>query len=113
MEFTGAQPIEKRSPVFRGAHVYVQTARHEAFPTDLLCALACGCADVMEYTTSNRAPTNWSNALSEQKLTDALRSVADLPQMTENEEFARYDHRPVLEQYPDCYRDMQDSIGFF
>ncbi|WP_458206913.1 glycosyltransferase family 4 protein [Haladaptatus sp. NG-SE-30] len=119
VEFTGDHPVEKRIPVFRGAHVYVQTARREAFPTDLLRALACGCAGVVEYHVESSAhelverEERTFRTTSEQELTDALRSAADLQQMTENEEFARYDHRPVLEQYLDCYRDVQDSFGFF
>ncbi|WP_227355486.1 glycosyltransferase [Haladaptatus salinisoli] len=119
VEFTGTQPVEKRIPVFRGAHVYVQTARREAFPTDLLRALACGCAGVVEYHVESSAhelverEERTFRTTSEQELTDALRSAADLPQMTENEEFARYDHRSVLERYLDCYRDVRDSFGFF
>lgn len=119
VEFTGAQPVEKRIPVFRGAHVYVQTARREAFPTDLLRALACGCAGVVEYHVESSAhelveqEERTFRTTSEQELTDALRSAADLPRMTENEEFERYDNDPVLERYLDCYRDVQDSFGFF
>lgn len=119
VEFTGAQPVEKRIPVFRGAHVYVQTARREAFPTDLLRALACGCAGVVEYHVESSAhelveqEDRTFRTTSEQELTEALRSAAELPKMTENEEFERYDDRPVLEQYLDCYRDVTDSFGFF
>ncbi len=119
VEFTGAQPAEKRIPVFRGAHVYVQTARKEAFPTDLLRALACGCAGVVEYHVESSAhelverEERTFRTTSEQELTNALREAAELPQMTENESFEQYDHRPVLEQYLDCYRDVQDSFGFF
>ncbi|KZN24477.1 glycosyl transferase family 1 [Haladaptatus sp. R4] len=119
VEFTGAQPVEKRIPVFRGAHVYVQTARREAFPTDLLRALACGCSGVVEYHVESSAhelveqEDRTFRTTSEQELTEALRSAAELPHMTENEEFDRYDDDPVLEQYLDCYRDMQDSFGFF
>ncbi|WP_423745924.1 glycosyltransferase (plasmid) [Haladaptatus sp. SPP-AMP-3] len=119
VEFTGAQPVEKRIPVFRGAHVYVQTARREAFPTDLLRALACGCAGVVEYHVESSAhelveqEERTFRTTSEQELTDALRAAADLPRMTENEEFERYDNDPVLERYLDCYRDVQDSFGFF
>ncbi|WP_266075367.1 glycosyltransferase family 4 protein [Haladaptatus caseinilyticus] len=119
VEFTGAQPPEKRVPVFRGANVYVQTARKEAFPTDLLRALACGCAGVMEYHVESSAhelverEERTFRTTSEQELTDALRSAADLPELTENDAFEKYGHRPVLEQYLDCYRDVRDSFGFF
>lgn len=119
VEFTGAQPVEKRIPVFRGAHVYVQTARREAFPTDLLRALACGCVGVVEYHVESSAhelveqEERTFRTTSEQELTEALRSAAELLRMTENEEFERYDDDPVLEQYLDCYRDVQDSYGFF
>ncbi|SIQ80294.1 Glycosyltransferase involved in cell wall bisynthesis [Haladaptatus litoreus] len=119
IEFTGAQPAEKRIPVFRGANVYVQTARKEAFPTDLLRALACGCAGVVEYHVESSAhelverEERTFRTTSEQELTDALREAATLPEMTENDAFEKYDHRPVLEQYLDCYRDVQDSFGFF
>jgi glycosyltransferase involved in cell wall biosynthesis len=119
VEFTGSQPVEKRIPVFKGAHVYVQTARREAFLTDLLRALACGCSGVVEYHVESSAHELVENeertfrTTSEQELTAALREAANLPHETVDEEFADYDHRPVLERYLDCYRDVQDSFGFF
>ncbi|WP_327051322.1 glycosyltransferase [Halomicrococcus gelatinilyticus] len=119
VEFTGSQPVEKRIPVFKGAHVYVQTARREAFPTDLLRALTCGCSGVVEYHVDSSAHELVENedrtfrTTSEQELTEALVTAADLPQMEVNEAFAEYDHQQVLERYLDCYRDVQDDFGLF
>ncbi len=60
VEFTGLQPPEKRIPLFRGANVYVQTARREAFPTSSVRLHAVVLASWS--ITSNRARTDWSNA---------------------------------------------------
>ncbi|WP_433625137.1 glycosyltransferase [Halomicrococcus sp. NG-SE-24] len=119
VEFTGSQPVEKRIPVFKGAHVYVQTARREAFPTDLLRALACGCSGVVEYHVDSSAHELVENedrtfrTTSEQELTEALVAAADLEPLAVNEAFADYDHQRVLERYLDCYRDVRDSFGLF
>ena len=109
VRFAGEQSLENRLAAFKGAHVYAQTARREAFPTDLLRALACGCAGVVEYHVESSAhelveqEERAFRTTSEQELTDALREAGDMEQMVFNENFASYDERQVLQQYLDAY----------
>lgn len=118
VSFAGEQPLENRLAAFKGAHVYAQTARREAFPTDLLRALACGCAGVVEYHVDSSAhelveqEERAFRTTSEQELTDALVAAAEMDRMDFNEEFAEYDHRVVLEQYLDAYRDADDRMSW-
>lgn len=115
--FVGDQPVEKRIAAFKGAHVYVQTARRESFPTDLLRALACGCVGVVEYHARSSAHELVENeergfrATNEKELTEALRAAGDLSPMSFNEEFAAYDNGAVLDQYLDCYERARESFG--
>ena len=117
VEFVGDLSVEERISLFKGAHVYVQTARRESFPTDLLRALACGCAGVVEYQVESSAhelvekePRGFRTT-SDDELVDAIRRAGELPRMEINEDFASYDHRAILERYLDCYRDARDEFG--
>lgn len=111
VSFAGEQSLENRLAAFKGAHVYAQTARREAFPTDLLRALACGCAGVVEYHVESSAhelveqEERAFRTTSEQELTDALREAGDMEQLDVNENFAEYDKHEVLQQYLDAYDD--------
>ncbi|WP_158057762.1 glycosyltransferase [Halorussus halophilus] len=115
VKFAGDQSLENRLAAFKGAHVYAQTARREAFPTDLLRALACGCAGVVEYHVESSAhelveqEERAFRTTSEQELTDALREAGDMEQMDFNENFAEYDEREVLQQYLDAYDDAREQ----
>ncbi|MEF8781304.1 MAG: glycosyltransferase, partial [Haloferacaceae archaeon] len=55
VHFLGELPIEKRVEIFKGTHVFAQTARYEPFATDLLWALACGCVGLVEYQADSSA----------------------------------------------------------
>lgn len=117
--FVGEKPVSERIAAFKGAHVYVQTARRESFPTDLLRALACGCAGVVEYHVDSSAHELVENrergfrTTSEQELTDAIRRAGDLPRKTFDEEFESFDHREILNRYIGCYKRLQDEAGLF
>ena len=119
VNFLGEQPVENRIRAFKTARVYVQTARRETFPTDLLRALACGCAGVVEYQVESSAhelvekEERGFRTTSDDELVDAIRRAGSLPEMEVNEEFEKYDHRAILERYLDCYRDAGESFGLF
>jgi glycosyltransferase involved in cell wall biosynthesis len=118
VSFAGDQPLENRLAAFKGAHVYAQTARREAFPTDLLRALACGCAGVVEYHVESSAhelveqEDRAFRTTTEQELTDALVAASEMERMDENANFADYDESEVLETYLDAYRDADARMNW-
>ena len=118
VRFAGEQSVENRLSAFKDAHVYVQTARREAFPTDLLRALACGCAGVVEYHVESSAhelverKNRTFRTTSEQELTDALVAAAEMEELEINEDFAEYDESAVLETYLDAYRDAEARMSW-
>ena len=117
VSFAGDQPLENRLAAFKGAHVYAQTARRESFPTDLLRALACGCAGVVEYHVDSSAhelveqEDRAFRTTSEQELTDALVTASEMERLDRNENFADYDESAVLEAYLDCYRAAEARMS--
>lgn len=117
VSFAGDQPLENRLAAFKGAHVYAQTARRESFPTDLLRALACGCAGVVEYHVDSSAhelveqEERAFRTTSEQELTDALVTASEMERLDHNENFGDYDERAVLEAYLDCYRAAEARMS--
>lgn len=118
VSFAGDQSVEDRLSAFKGAHVYAQTARRESFPTDLLRALACGCAGVVEYHVDSSAhelveqEERAFRTTSEQELTDALVAASEMERLDENENFTDYDETSVLESYLDAYRDADDRMSW-
>jgi glycosyltransferase involved in cell wall biosynthesis len=118
VSFAGDQPLENRLAAFKGAHVYAQTARREAFPTDLLRALASGCAGVVEYHVESSAhelveqEERAFRTTSEQELTDALVAASEMEPMAFNDSFAEYDEDAVLGTYLDAYRDAEARMNW-
>ncbi len=117
VEFVGDLPVAERVARFKRAHVYVQTARRESFALDLLRALAAGCVGVVEYHAASsahelveRQPRGFL-ATDDEALVDCIADAGDLPRKEFDETFAEYDRWDVLEQYLDCYRDVQDEYG--
>ncbi|WP_101296326.1 glycosyltransferase family 4 protein [Halegenticoccus soli] len=119
LEFLGDLPLEERVPILKGAHVFAQTATREPFATNLLWALACGCVGIVEYQAGSSAHELVEGrdrgrlVTNPQELADELVAAADVERATENEAFAAFDRRPVLERYLDCYRDVIDGYGVF
>lgn len=117
VEFFGDLSIPERVPILKGAHVFAQTARREAFATDLLWALACGCVSLVEYQAGSSAhelvegSDRHSLVTSPQELADEIEVAAEAEHRTVDEAFADYDHEAVLEQYLACYRDVMDQYG--
>ncbi len=111
--FTGRLSLEERLACYKGAHVFVQTAERCPFANELLRALACGCAGIVDYQAESAAHelvealnrgflTTSSEALSE-----AIVEAAEHEQRTVNERFARYDHETVLETYLELFESLR------
>jgi glycosyltransferase involved in cell wall biosynthesis len=117
VEFLGDLPTDERVPILKGAHVFAQTATREAFATNLLWALACGCVGIVEYQAGSSAHElvegreRGYRVTSPQELADEIVSASGVEQLTVGEAFTDYDEFPVLEQYLDCYRDVADERG--
>ncbi len=118
VSFAGEQPLEARIAAFKGAHVYAQTARREAFPTDLLRALTCGCAGVVEYHVESSAhelveqEERAFRTTSEQELTDALVAASEMDRMDFNGNFAEYDEEQVLDKYLAAYDEASERLSW-
>jgi glycosyltransferase involved in cell wall biosynthesis len=110
--FLGAQPLERRIAIMKGAQVAVHTARHAPFPREFLRALACGCVGIAAYHAGSSAHElvethgRGMRVSSDAELTDAIRRAADMEHRTVDEEFARFDEDAVLNQYVACYREL-------
>ncbi|USZ69024.1 glycosyltransferase family 4 protein [Halorussus salilacus] len=118
VSFAGHQPLENRLAAFKGAHVYAQTARRESFPTDLLRALACGCAGVVEYHVDSSAhelveqEDRAFRTTSEQELTDALVAASEMERLDFDENFAEYDDEAVLDRYLTAYDEAEERLSW-
>jgi len=117
VEFVGACDREQRIRIYRGAHVFVQTAYREYFPTELLWGLACGCIGVVEYQAHSSAHELIEHrersfrVTSTQQMADAIVASGDFERETIDEGLADFDHDAVRERYLDCYRRLIDAHG--
>lgn len=117
VSFLGDLPATERVPILKGAHVFAQTAHREAFATELLWALACGCVALVEYQADSCAHelvegrARHSLVTDPQELADGIVAAADTEHRTVDADFETYDHRDVLEQYLACYREVMDRYG--
>jgi glycosyltransferase involved in cell wall biosynthesis len=117
VDFLGDLPHDERVPILKGAHVFAQTASREAFATDLLWALACGCVALVEYQADSCAHelvegrARHSLVTDPQELAAGIVAAAETDRRTIDAEFAEYDHRDVLERYLVCYRDVMGRYG--
>jgi len=112
VEFLGACDRDRRLEVYRGAHVFVQTATRELFATELLWALACGCIGIVAYQSDSSAhelvetyPRSF-RVTNPQELADAIAEAGDREHRTVEEYWQSFDHGAVLERYLDTYRDL-------
>ena len=118
VRFAGSQSLENRLSAFKDAHVYVQTARRESFPTDLLRALACGCAGVVEYHVESSAhelveqEERAFRTTSEQELTEALVKASEMEELTVNENFATFDEGQVVDEYLTAYDEAKSRMSW-
>ena len=110
--FLGERPLDERVAIFKGAHVFAQTAEREPFATELLWALACGCVGLVEYQAESSAHELVEGrergrlVTSPAELADAMEAVADSERRSVDQRFKSYDRAAVLEQYLDRYRSL-------
>ena len=110
--FAGDLDLEERIAIYRGAHVFAQTAHHCVFPTELLRALAAGCVGIVEYHVDSSAHElvegreRGFRVTSEDELTSAIVEAGSLEHRDYDDSFSGYDRRKVLGQYVRCYRDL-------
>lgn len=117
VNFIGAQPLERRIGVFKGAHVAVHTATYSPFPTDFLRALACGCVGIAEYQENSSAhelivqrPRGFRTT-SESELATAIQESGSIENLTIDESYSSYDITEFLDQFIGLYRRLQSKYG--
>ncbi len=119
VSFVGDIDREQRLRIYRGAHVFAQTARREEFPTELLWALACGCLGVVEYQAESSAHELIENydrsfrVTNPQQIADAIAESSEVDHRTSDERWQAYDHGEVIEQYVSAYKQLVDEQGLF
>jgi glycosyltransferase involved in cell wall biosynthesis len=119
VEFVGACDREERISIYRGAHVFVQTAYREYFASELLWALACGCIGIVEYQADSSAHElietyrRSFRVTDDEELTAAIQEAAGMERLDRDPAMDRFDHEEVLERYLECYRDLREAQGLF
>lgn len=119
VEFVGELPVEERVQLYKGAHVFAQTAYEEPFALELLWALACGCLGVVEYQADSAAHELVEGrergrlVTSPRELASEIVEAGDVDHWTVNETYAEFDDEEVLGQYLALYRELQDAYGLF
>ncbi|AHG00118.1 glycosyl transferase family 1 [Halostagnicola larsenii XH-48] len=117
VRFAGELPREERIAVYRGAHVFAQTAERCVFPTEMLWALASGCVGIVEYhadSSAHELVEGWDRGFrttSEQELTNAIIDAGDLEYRDYDDRFATFDRSAVSDRYLELYRTLQDQSG--
>jgi len=112
--FVGECSREERIAIYRGAHVFAQTADYCVFPTEMLWALASGCVGIIEYhadSSAHELVEGWDRGFrttSEEELADAIVAAGDLESRTVDDRFDSYDKRAVRDRYLTLYRTLQD-----
>ncbi|MFW6321302.1 MAG: glycosyltransferase, partial [Halohasta sp.] len=124
VDFLGELREDERIPIFKGAHVFAQTASHEPFATELLWGLACGCVGIAEYQADSAAhelverksrlpETRGSLVSTPQEFADEIVAAERLDHRTVNSHYERYDHDHIIDRYVECYENAIDDYGFF
>jgi glycosyltransferase involved in cell wall biosynthesis len=111
VEFVGDLDREERVAVYRGAHTFVQTARHETFADELLWALAAGCVGIVEYQKDSSAHElverreRGIRVTDMEALDEAIADSWELAFRDLDSDFEAFDHEAVVDQYLDLFRD--------
>jgi len=117
VEFAGACTRDERIAIYRGAHVFVQTATEENFATELLWALACGCVGIVEYQAESSAHElietreRSFRATNPQQIADAIVEAGDYGRRSVDERFEEFDEGPIAERYLDRYERLVGAHG--
>jgi hypothetical protein len=81
--------------------------------------MACGCVGIVEYQaessaheliTESRRSFRTTNP---QQIADAIVDAGEFERLSVDEDWARFDHDAVLEEYLGVYEDLQDAHGLF
>ncbi|MFB6170022.1 MAG: glycosyltransferase family 4 protein [Haloarculaceae archaeon] len=113
VEFVGERDREERVATYRGAHVFVQTARRACFATELLWALVSGCVGIVEYQADSsaheliRGRERGFRVTTPEEVAGALARAGGLEHLDFDDSFDDFDERAVLERYLECYRDLR------
>jgi len=117
IDFVGTCDRDERLAIYRGAHVFVQTAFRTQFATELLWALAAGCVGVVEYQAESSAhelietrPRSF-RVTDPQGIAEAIADAASMERRTVDEDFASFDHRAVTDRYVETYRSLVGGYG--
>ncbi|PSQ58784.1 MAG: glycosyl transferase family 1 [Halobacteriales archaeon SW_9_67_25] len=116
--FAGACDRDRRLRVYRGAHVFVQTAYREYFPTELLWALACGCVGLVEYQAESSAHElieNYERSFGVTDpggIADAIVEAGQFDRRDTDDTWQSYDHGAVLDRYVDTYEKLLTDFSF-
>jgi len=117
--FVGACDLDRRVSIYKGAHVFVQTAFRECFATDLLWAMACGCIGIVEYQADSSAHElveqrdRAYRVTNPQEIADKIAESAAYDRWTVDESVAEYDHEAVRGRYEDLYEGLVEDHGLF
>ena len=117
--FAGACDTEERVSIYKGAHVFVQTAFRECFATDLLWAMACGCIGIVEYQAESSAHElieqrdRAFRVTNPQEIADKITESAGFERRTVDESCAEFDHAQVRARYEDLYEKQIEDAGLF
>ncbi|GAB7095014.1 glycosyltransferase [Halolamina litorea] len=117
--FTGALSERERASIYKGAHVFAQTASSEPFATALLRALACGCLGVVEYQAGSSAHElvegreRGRRVTSPEEMARVITEAGAVAHREYNERYESFDHGAVLRTYLDCYEEIRAERGLF
>jgi len=117
VDFIGACDLPERVAIYKGAHVFVQTAFREFFATDLLWALACGCIGLVEYQAASSAHElveqreRAFRVSTPQEIADRLLASGDMERLSVDESLAEFDHGAVRGEYEALYERLVDDHG--
>ncbi|MBV0923613.1 glycosyltransferase family 4 protein [Halomicroarcula limicola] len=119
VEFVGACDRERRVSIYKGAHVFVQTAFRECFATDLLWALACGCIGIVEYqaeSSGHELVEHRDRAFrvtTPQEIADRIVESAEMERRAVDESLSQFDHEAVRGEYEALYERLVEERGLF
>lgn len=110
--FVGSPDRDRRLALYRGAHVFVQTATRVQFPLELLRALAAGAVGIVEYQSGSSAHELIENydrgyrVTNTETMADAIAAAGGLERRTADQRWQAYSHERVLEQYLSLYDEL-------
>jgi glycosyltransferase involved in cell wall biosynthesis len=108
--FAGDLARDERLAIYRGAHVFCQTATDEVFAIELLWALACGCVGVVEYQADSAAHElverreRGFRVSTPEEISERIAAAGTFESWTLDERLETFDEAAVAERWLDCYR---------